>query len=125
MAREPIRCIIDTDVGPDDMIAIAFLLARDDVEIEAITIVNGLAHVERGAANVARVLALAGQSHVPVRIGRPAPLEGMAAFPAEWSSAPYNKAQLALGARFEAASATSRRSSIRATACCIRAACGP
>jgi pyrimidine-specific ribonucleoside hydrolase len=76
--------IIDTDCGHDDLTAIAFLLARRDVRIEAITIANGLAHVQAGAANVARLLALGGRGDVPVYIGRETPLRGHAAFPDPW-----------------------------------------
>jgi inosine-uridine nucleoside N-ribohydrolase len=76
--------IIDTDCGHDDLTAIAFLLARRDVRIEAITIANGLAHVRAGAANVARLLALGGRGDVPVYIGRETPLRGHAAFPDPW-----------------------------------------
>ena len=76
--------IIDTDCGHDDLTAIAFLLARHDVRIEAVTIANGLAHVQAGAANVARLLALGGRGDVPVYIGRETPLHGQAAFPDPW-----------------------------------------
>src|SRR5438093_7064352 len=79
-----IRVIVDTDAGTDDLMAIAFLLSRKDVKIEAITIVEGLAHVEAGAANVLRVLELAGATGVPVYRGSPDPLERTAPFPAEW-----------------------------------------
>lgn len=76
--------VIDTDAGSDDLMAIAFLLARPDVRIEAITVVNGLAHVNAGAQNVARVLQLAGRRDVPVFAGRSQPSQGRAEFPAEW-----------------------------------------
>jgi pyrimidine-specific ribonucleoside hydrolase len=76
--------IVDTDAGSDDLMAIAFLLSRPDVKIEAITVVEGLAHVERGAVNVLRLLELAGAKNVPVYRGSPQPLERTAAFPEEW-----------------------------------------
>lgn len=76
--------IIDTDCGHDDLTAIAFLLARRDVRIEAVTIANGLAHVQAGAANVLRLLALGGRGDVPVFIGRDSPMRGHAAFPDPW-----------------------------------------
>src|SRR5947208_6031779 len=79
-----IRVIVDTDAGTDDLMAIAFLLSRKDVRIEAITVVEGLAHVESGAANVLRVLELAGATAVPVYVGNPDPLERTAPFPDEW-----------------------------------------
>jgi inosine-uridine nucleoside N-ribohydrolase len=76
--------IIDTDVGHDDLMAIAFLLARSDVRVEAIAVDDGLAHVEAGAVNVLRLLALAGRRDVPVYIGSAVPMRGMLAFPAPW-----------------------------------------
>lgn len=78
--------IFDTDAGPDDVMALAYLLARDDVKIEAITIAYGLAHGPQGAANLAKVAALAGQGDLPVYIGRDRPLQGEAAFPKAWRS---------------------------------------
>ncbi len=83
-AQPPTSVIIDTDCGHDDLTAIAFLLARPDVRIEAVTIANGLAHVQAGAANILRLLALGGRGEVPVFIGRDAPLRGHAAFPDPW-----------------------------------------
>ncbi len=76
--------IIDTDAGSDDLIAIGFLLARADVNIEAITIVNGLAHVPSGAKNVLRLLELAGRTSIPVYLGRETPLNGSNEFPELW-----------------------------------------
>jgi inosine-uridine nucleoside N-ribohydrolase len=81
-AQSPV--IIDTDAGSDDLMAIAFLLSRTDLKIEAITIVDGLAHVPAGASNVLRLLQLAGASEVPVYPGSEEPLERTAPFPAEW-----------------------------------------
>jgi inosine-uridine nucleoside N-ribohydrolase len=82
VAQTPV--IIDTDAGSDDLMAIAFLLSRKDVKIEAITIVDGLAHVPAGASNVLRLLQLAGATGVPVYPGSEEPLERTAPFPAEW-----------------------------------------
>src|SRR5689334_11521863 len=81
-AQSPV--IIDTDCGRDDLMAIAFLLARRDVRIEAVTVANGLAHVQAGAANILRLLELGGRGDVPVFIGRETPLRGNAAFPGLW-----------------------------------------
>lgn len=64
--------------------AIAFLLAHPSVNIEAITIANGLVHVDAGARNMVRLLELSGRRNVPVFAGRAAPLRGSAEFPAEW-----------------------------------------
>ncbi len=76
--------IIDTDAGSDDLMAISFLLSRPDIRVEAITIVNGMAHVPAGGRNVLRLLALAGRHEIRVYLGRETPLSGSAEFPAEW-----------------------------------------
>ena len=76
--------IIDTDAGSDDIMAVALLLSHPGVQIDAITVVNGLAHVDAGARNMGRLLDLAGRKHVPVFAGRNDPLRGNAEFPAEW-----------------------------------------
>jgi inosine-uridine nucleoside N-ribohydrolase len=79
--------IVDTDAGADDLMAIAFLLSRPDIHVEAITIVNGLAHVPAGGRNVLRLLALAGRNDIPVYLGRGIPLSGSQEFPEEWRRA--------------------------------------
>jgi len=76
--------IVDTDVGSDDLMAIAFLLSHPSVRVEALTVANGLAHVDAGARNLVRLLELSGRKDVPVFTGRSTPLRGTAEFPAEW-----------------------------------------
>jgi len=76
--------LVDTDVGSDDIMAMAFLMAHPSVHIEAITVANGTAHVDAGAQNVIRLLDVAGRTHIPVFMGRIGPLRGNAEFPAEW-----------------------------------------
>lgn len=83
-AQAPKPIIIDTDAGSDDYMAIAFLLARADVKIEAITVVNGLAHVEPGVRNVEALIRLSGKTGIPVYPGRATPLAGSNEFPAPW-----------------------------------------
>jgi inosine-uridine nucleoside N-ribohydrolase len=73
--------IIDTDAGSDDLMAIAFLLSRPDIRVEAITVVNGMAHVPQGAKNVLGLLELSGRRDIPVFSGRESPLFGNAQFP--------------------------------------------
>jgi pyrimidine-specific ribonucleoside hydrolase len=94
-AADPAPIIVDTDSGGDDLMAIAFLLARRDVRIEAVTVANGLAHVRPGAENVLRLLELGGRGDVPVYLGRETPLRGNAAFPEVWR----NNADVLLGTR--------------------------
>lgn len=81
-AQPPI--IIDTDAGTDDLMAIAFLASHPAVRIDAVTVVNGLAHPDAGASNILRLLEVAGRRDTPVFAGRNAPLKGNAAFPDEW-----------------------------------------
>ncbi len=81
---QPPGIIIDTDAGSDDFLAIAFLLSHPSVHIDAITIANGLAHVDAGARNLTRLVELSGRTNLPVFAGRPTPLKGTAEFPREW-----------------------------------------
>src|ERR1700680_3759543 len=76
--------IIDTDAGSDDFLAIAFLLSHPSVHIDAITVANGLAHVDAGARNLTRLVEASGRTNLPVFAGRATPLKGSAEFPAEW-----------------------------------------
>ena len=82
--QAPIAVIVDTDAGPDDFMALAFLLSSARARVEAVTITTGLAHAEAGAANVLRLLELAGRDDVPVHVGRSAPLTGNRSFPEDW-----------------------------------------
>src|SRR5579872_3394047 len=81
LAAQSTPIIVDTDCGRDDLMAIAFLLARPDVRIEAVTVANGLAHVQPGAANILRLLELGGKGGTSVYMGRETPLRDKAAFP--------------------------------------------
>jgi inosine-uridine nucleoside N-ribohydrolase len=83
VAAQPVPWIIDTDGGTDDYLAIAYLLAKPNVEIEAIATVNGLSSPAAGARTVSRILQLAGRTAIPVRTGGRAALS-KAEFPAEW-----------------------------------------
>ena len=82
MHRAPV--IVDTDAGPDDLMALGYLLAHDEIKIEALTAAYGLAHTARGGINLARVVAASGSGHIPVYIGRDRPLQYTAAFPERW-----------------------------------------
>jgi inosine-uridine nucleoside N-ribohydrolase len=76
--------VIDTDMGSDDVMAIAMLLSHREIPIEAITVVNGLAHVSAGAVNARRLVQASGRSLIPVFAGRETPLQRTADFPREW-----------------------------------------
>lgn len=63
--------IIDTDVGPDDLMAIAYLLAHPKASIQAITIAGtGLSNREKGQQNIRTLEALAHVEHpIPIGLG--------------------------------------------------------
>lgn len=80
----PLRVHIDTDAGPDDLAAIAFLLARPDVDVTGISLVEGVSSPAAGRWRVARLLVAAGRPDVSVGlpgVGRPVPPRR---FPLEW-----------------------------------------
>ena len=73
--------IIDTDVGIDDVIAIMYFLKRPDIDIKAITIVNGEAHCKPAYHNVKKLLRLFNRKDLPLACGRDTPLAGNHKFP--------------------------------------------
>lgn len=80
--------IVDGDFGPDDMMALLYLIQQPDLHIAAVTVTGtGLAHCPQGADNAAAVLAHLGREDTPVACGEQAPLEGENAFPEEWRQA--------------------------------------
>ena len=80
--------VLDTDLAFDDIMALLYLLQRDDVVIDAVTIAGtGEAHCDPGVRNALGLLALSGEADTPVACGRETPLQGTNAFPDEWRSA--------------------------------------
>jgi inosine-uridine nucleoside N-ribohydrolase len=87
-ASAPKPVVVDTDMAPDDWIALLFLLQRPDVDVVAITVVGtGEAHCRPGVANAMRLLALAGKPGIKVACGQQKPLQGTNTFPADWRKA--------------------------------------
>lgn len=78
------QIIVDTDAGPDDLLALGYLLVHPEVQVEAITISYGLAHAKRAAINIARIVAAFAKGHIPVYIGHSEPSRGNAAYPQIW-----------------------------------------
>ncbi len=77
--------LIDTDVAPDDLVAIAFLLASPSVEIEAITVSGtGEAHCAAGVDVILRLLERLEAPAIDVACGRETPIAGDHAFPDAW-----------------------------------------
>lgn len=76
--------IIDTDLSFDDYVAILFLLQHPAIEVRAITVANGVAHIRPGVNNVQRLLSLVGRQDIPVAAGFEGPLARQRSFPAGW-----------------------------------------
>ncbi|MEJ2759896.1 MAG: nucleoside hydrolase, partial [Anaerolineales bacterium] len=77
--------VVDTDMAPDDWLAILFLLGRSDIEVQAITVTGaGEAHCPAGTRNARNLVALAGRPEIPVACGRETHLEWDHAFPTAW-----------------------------------------
>lgn len=84
----PTDVVVDTDLAPDDLVALAFLLSSPDVDVRAVT-VSGTGEVRcpAGLAVVRGLLALTGDDEIPVACGRTTPLTGTREFPQGWRDA--------------------------------------
>jgi len=59
--------LLDTDLASEDIFALLYLMQRDDVAIEAVTITGtGEAHCDPGVRNALGLLALGERTDVPV-----------------------------------------------------------
>jgi inosine-uridine nucleoside N-ribohydrolase len=103
-----IELLIDTDAGIDDLLAISFLLTQTNVNIQAITVVNGLAHPHAGAGNILKLLELTDQLDIPVYIGAEKPLPGGTDFPEAWRKT----ADTLPGVTLPSTSATAKRNAV-------------
>jgi inosine-uridine nucleoside N-ribohydrolase len=70
------KCIIDTDPGADDVLALIMALNSPDLDILALTTVEGNARLEHTTANALRLLDYMGRTEIPVYAGESTPLEG-------------------------------------------------
>jgi pyrimidine-specific ribonucleoside hydrolase len=87
-ADKAIPVIVDGDFGPDDMMALLYLIQLPELHIAAVTVTGtGLAHCPEGAENAAAVLAHLGREDTPVACGEQEPLGGENVFPEEWRQA--------------------------------------
>ena len=83
-ADRRLSVIVDTDLGRDDVLALALLAGRSDVRLRALTVSGtGLATCPSAAQRAARFLRALGQRGVPVSCGPDLPLKGFNAFPVE------------------------------------------
>ena len=96
-AGDALPLLIDTDVAPDDMVAIAFLLASPRVNVEAITVSGtGEAHCGAGVDVVLRLLERLDAPMIDVACGRETPIAGDHAFPDAWRAGVDDGSGLAL-----------------------------
>jgi inosine-uridine nucleoside N-ribohydrolase len=79
----PLPILIDTDCSFDDFVALLFLLQHPAVEVRAITVVDGVAHIRPAMGNIARLLALAGRADIPFAAGAARP-SSAPNVPARW-----------------------------------------
>ena len=72
MNRIPV--VLDTDIGTDvdDVLCLLLALASPEIELIAVTIVDG--HVDKRAEIAARILGMAGRADIPVYMGASQPL---------------------------------------------------
>ena len=68
------KVLIDADPGTDDAVAIATLLAADDVDVVGITTVAGNTTLDNATANARSILTLLDRTDVPVARGCDRPL---------------------------------------------------
>lgn len=80
----PRPVVVDTDLSFDDYVALLYLLQHPGVDVQAITVVNGVAHVGPGLENLRRLLAFVNRSSIPLAAGPEQPLTGQRQFPRLW-----------------------------------------
>jgi len=73
-ATRPIRCVIDTDPGIDDAVAILFALQSGLFDVLGISTVAGNLGIPVTTRNAGRILALADRTGIPVVAGAERPL---------------------------------------------------
>lgn len=79
---DAVPIVVDTDLAPDDLVALAFLVERSDVRVEAVTVAGtGLVGCDPGADLVADLMRSLRQSWVHVACGREDPARP---WPAAW-----------------------------------------
>jgi hypothetical protein len=80
--------VVDTDLGGEDLVAVAFLLRHPAVRVEALTIAaTGLVGCDPGVDIVADLFAALEEEPVPIACGRPVAELGASVFPPSWREA--------------------------------------
>jgi Inosine-uridine preferring nucleoside hydrolase len=82
---DPVPVVVDTDLGGDDLAALALLLRHPEVRVEAITIAGtGLVGCDPGVDVVADLLTALDEEPVPVACGREDAGPGALSMPVAW-----------------------------------------
>ena len=68
------RIVLDTDPGVDDALAFLLAFSSPEIEVEAITAVDGNVDVDKGARNARQLLEFLGRTDVPVARGASHPM---------------------------------------------------
>lgn len=69
------KLILDLDMGVDDAMALAYVIASPEVELVGVTTCFGNVRVEQSAHNCLAVLDLLGRPEVPVYLGADRPMK--------------------------------------------------
>ncbi|MGL3045523.1 nucleoside hydrolase, partial [Acinetobacter pecorum] len=78
------KILVDTDCGPDDFLALAYLFAKPEVEVVGISIVHGMSDFEYALKNIKNFLALIDRLQVPIFMGFEASETPNCSFPLSW-----------------------------------------
>ena len=82
---EPMRLVVDTDMAPDDVTAIASLIRDPALELLAITVAGtGEAHCQGGMFVARSIVTQLRDAPVPVACGRDSPMGDAQPFPDAW-----------------------------------------
>jgi inosine-uridine nucleoside N-ribohydrolase len=77
--------IVHTDMGSDDIIALAYLLKEPEVVVDAVVVAgDGLVHRDPGVTHARELIASLRVGDIPVGGGLEAPSSGTRTFPREW-----------------------------------------
>ncbi|MBT2519803.1 nucleoside hydrolase [Arthrobacter sp. ISL-28] len=89
---------LDCDTGIDDALALAYLLASPQADVQGIGTVSGNVSAAVGARNTLDLLQLAGHAHIPVALGAHDPLAGSFGGGAPWVHGENGIGEVALSA---------------------------
>lgn len=78
--------IVDTDMGTDDWLALAYIAQNRNIDLLGVTIVgNGLGSCDRAPDNARHILSMSGRNaNKPIGCGSDWPLDGYASYPTIW-----------------------------------------